>query len=170
MKTSSSMRGRSSVLASPSWDSNGEDGEMTDTQIQEGHRPLFLPYNETAPPVFAGHMRGVQVRYRPACRTSVAPSGRSAEKSIRYFPLLKALCRASSVEGFTTFAERSRRVGRTKSAIKPARIRSDACRLGDRFRERFKIRIWCLRRRRILRSLGRNNNSPATGLQFALSL
>jgi len=43
MKTSSSMRGRSSVLASPSWDSNGEGGEMTDTQIQEGHRPLFLP-------------------------------------------------------------------------------------------------------------------------------
>src|SRR5205807_8518992 len=50
---------------------------------------------------------------------------------------------ASSVEGFRTIAERSRRVGRTKSAIKPARTRSDACKFGDRFRERFKIRIWC---------------------------
>src|ERR1700739_239856 len=97
-------------------------------------------------------------------------------------------------------AERTSRVGRTKSASKPARIRSDACRWGDRFRARFNIRIWCLRRsdsatrertppgpsnrartamkdekngkvahqrivagRRILRNLGRNNNSPATG-------
>src|SRR5437016_8721797 len=52
----------------------------------------------------------------------------------------------SSVEGFRTIAERSRRVGRTKSAIKPARARSDTCKFGDRFRERFKIRIWCLSR------------------------
>src|SRR5437016_2538514 len=53
---------------------------------------------------------------------------------------------ASSVEGFSTIAERSRRVGRTKSAIKPARIRSDEGRLGDRCRERFTIKSWCLRR------------------------
>jgi hypothetical protein len=37
-------------------------------------------------------------------------------------------------------------MGRAKTAIKPARIRSDACRLGDRFLERFKIRSSCLRR------------------------
>ena len=44
----------------------------------------------------------------------------------------------SSVEGFGTIAERSRRVGRTKSAIKPARMRSDERRLGVRCRERFR--------------------------------
>jgi hypothetical protein len=52
----------------------------------------------------------------------------------------------SSVEGFSTIADRSKRVGRTKSASKPARMPSDARRLGDRFRERFTIRSWCLRR------------------------
>src|SRR5438552_17691003 len=45
-----------------------------------------------------------------------------------------------------TIGEKSRRDGSTKSANKPARIRSDACKFGDRFRERFKIRIWCLSR------------------------
>src|SRR5438309_9022252 len=43
-------------------------------------------------------------------------------------------------------AERRRRVGRTKSAIRPARVRSDTDRFGDRRRERFRIRSWCLRR------------------------
>src|SRR6266702_5002939 len=57
---------------------------------------------------------------------------RVGENSTRYFCLLKALSRPSSVEGFRTIAERSRRVGRTKSAIKPARTRSDACKFGDR--------------------------------------
>src|SRR5215469_6068904 len=52
---------------------------------------------------------------------------------------------ASSVEGFGTIAERSRRVGRTKSAIKPARMRCDERRLGVRCRERFTISSWCLR-------------------------
>jgi hypothetical protein len=31
MKTFSSVQEGSSVLASPSWNSNGDDGEMTDT-------------------------------------------------------------------------------------------------------------------------------------------
>jgi len=43
-------------------------------------------------------------------------------------------------------AERRRRVGRTKSAIRPARVRSVMDRFGDRRRERFRIRSWCLRR------------------------
>src|SRR5215472_8888973 len=53
---------------------------------------------------------------------------------------------ASSVEGFNTIAGRRRRVGRTKSASKPARMRSDERRLGVRCRERFTISSWCLRR------------------------
>src|SRR6266478_895011 len=110
---------------------------------------------------------------------------------------------ASSVEGFRTIAERSRRVGRTKSAIKPAGIRSDACRLGDRFREiqdqdlvleEKRLRNEgtdpagteqpsqdgnemdekngqiahqrIVAERRILRNLGRNNNSPATSISL----
>src|SRR5437016_86010 len=71
---------------------------------------------------------------------------RFGENSSRYFCLLKALSRPSSVEGFRTIAERSRRVGRTKSAIKPARMQSEVHKFGDRCQERFKIRIWCLSR------------------------
>ncbi len=71
---------------------------------------------------------------------------RFGEKSIRYFRLLMALSRPSRVEGFTTIAVRSRRVGRIKNAIQPARMRSHADRMGDRCRERFTIRSWCLRR------------------------
>ena len=56
---------------------------------------------------------------------------RLAENSTRYFCLLMALV-ASSVEGFRTIAERSSRVGRTKSASKPARMRSDVHKFGDR--------------------------------------
>ena len=37
-------------------------------------------------------------------------------------------------------------MGRTKSAIQPAKMRSDADRFGDRCLERFTIRSWCLRR------------------------
>jgi hypothetical protein len=53
---------------------------------------------------------------------------------------------SSSVEGFSAMAERRRRVGRTKSASKPARMRSPEDRLGDRCRERFTIRRWCFGR------------------------
>ena len=56
---------------------------------------------------------------------------------------------ASSVEGFSSIAERRGRVGRTKSAIQPAKMRSDADRLGDRRRERFTIRSWCLPSNRV---------------------
>jgi hypothetical protein len=41
--------------------------------------------------------------------------------------------------------EQSRRVGRTKSAIKPARMRSDVHKFGDRCRERATIKSSCLR-------------------------
>ena len=44
--------------------------------------------------------------------------------SIRYSRLLVALWRASSVEGFSSIAERSRRVGRTQRAIQPTRCGS----------------------------------------------
>src|SRR6266702_315635 len=53
---------------------------------------------------------------------------RFAEHSIRSFRLLKAWSRASSVEGFSSIAERRRRVGRTKSAIQPIK---DALRHGE---------------------------------------
>jgi len=36
-------------------------------------------------------------------------------------------------------------VGRTKSAIKPARMRSDVHKFGNRCRERVTIKSWCLR-------------------------
>jgi hypothetical protein len=36
-------------------------------------------------------------------------------------------------------------VGRTKSAIKPARMRSDVHKFGERCRERATIKSWCLR-------------------------
>jgi len=36
-------------------------------------------------------------------------------------------------------------VGRTKSAIKPARMRSEVHKFGDRCRDRFTIKSWCLR-------------------------
>jgi hypothetical protein len=65
---------------------------------------------------------------------------------MRYSCWLMAFGRPGSVVGFGTIAERSRRIGRTQSAIQPARMRSDARRLGDRCRERFTIRSWCLRR------------------------
>ena len=50
----------------------------------------------------------------------------------------------SSVEGFSAIAERRRRVGRTKSASKPAKMRSHADRLGDRCQERFTISPDCV--------------------------
>ena len=36
-------------------------------------------------------------------------------------------------------------MGRTKSAIKPARMRSEVHKFGDRCRDRFTIKSWCLR-------------------------
>jgi hypothetical protein len=38
MKTFSSVQGGSSVLASPSWNSNGEDGKMSDT-VRPAQKP-----------------------------------------------------------------------------------------------------------------------------------
>ena len=62
-------------------------------------------------------------------------------------PLLAhGFVKASSVEGLSTIAERSKRVGGTKNAIQPARIRSHAQRLGNRWRGRFRSRSWCLKR------------------------
>jgi hypothetical protein len=52
----------------------------------------------------------------------------------------QGLVKASRVEGFSTIADRSRRVGRSQSVSQPARIRSDADRFGDRCLERFRIR------------------------------
>src|SRR5260370_8412327 len=50
------------------------------------------------------------------------------------------------VEGFSTIAERIRRVGRMKRAHKPATRRSEKHRLSDRCRERLRIRSCCLTR------------------------
>src|SRR4029077_3989022 len=50
------------------------------------------------------------------------------------------------VEGFSTIAERIRRAGRMQRAHNPATRRSEKHRLGDRCRERLRIRSWCLTR------------------------
>ena len=48
--------------------------------------------------------------------------------------------------GFRTMAERIRRAGRVRRAHKPATRRSEVSRLGDRWRERLRIRSCCLTR------------------------
>jgi len=48
------------------------------------------------------------------------------------------------VEAFSTMAERIRRAGRMKKAHKPTTRRSEKHRLGDRCRERLRIRSCCL--------------------------
>jgi hypothetical protein len=70
------------------------------------------------------------------------------------------------VEGFGTIAERRRRVGRTKSAIQPARIRSHEDRVGDRCRERFTIRSWRLSRR----DSAMRERTPPAGLPVPFAL
>ena len=54
--------------------------------------------------------------------------------------------RLKRVEGFRTMAERIRRGVRTRRAHKPAMRRSETCRLGDRCRERLRIKSCCLTR------------------------
>src|SRR5713101_6731080 len=66
------------------------------------------------------------------------------EKSRRYFRRINARCRFSNVDGLRTIAERINRPGRMRSAHRPATTRSEARRLGDRFRERLRISSWCL--------------------------
>jgi len=68
--------------------------------------------------------------------------------------------------GFTTIAERRRRVGRTRSAIQPARIRSHEDRVGDRCRERFTIRSWRLSRR----DSAMRERTPPAGLPVPFAL
>src|ERR1700674_2868453 len=68
------------------------------------------------------------------------------EKSRRYLRFLRAWWRLKRVEGFSTMAERIRRAGRMKKAHKPATRRSEKYRLGDRCRERLRIRSCCLTR------------------------
>src|SRR6266571_9463096 len=68
------------------------------------------------------------------------------EKSRRYFRFLRAWWRLKRVEGFRTMAERIRRGVRTRRAHKPAMRRSETRRLGDRCRERLRIRSCCLTR------------------------
>src|SRR5882724_9404175 len=67
-------------------------------------------------------------------------------ESRRYFRFLRAWWRLRRVEGFRTMAERIRRGVRTRRAHKPAMRRSETRRLGDRCRERLRIRSCCLTR------------------------
>jgi hypothetical protein len=60
-------------------------------------------------------------------------------KRIRYFLFIRAWWRLNSVEGFSAIAERIRRAGFINREHTPAMKRSEACRFGARFRERFKI-------------------------------
>src|SRR5438034_10294497 len=68
------------------------------------------------------------------------------EKSRRYFRFLKAWWRLKRVEGLRTMAERIRRARRMRRAHKPATRRSEVRRLGDRSRERLRIKSCCLTR------------------------
>src|SRR4051794_33031466 len=52
--------------------------------------------------------------------------------------------RLNSVLGLKTMAERTTRLGRMKSAHRPATTRSAGGRLGDRFRDRLRINNCCL--------------------------
>src|SRR5687767_7472892 len=71
---------------------------------------------------------------------------RFGEKSRRYFRFLRVRWRRKRVEGFHTNAERIRRAGRMKRAHKPATRRAEERKLGDRCRERLRIRSCCLTR------------------------
>src|SRR6516225_5739413 len=55
--------------------------------------------------------------------------------------------RCSRVEGFRTMADRIRRARRIKSAHRPAMMRSETRRFGDRRRERLRIKSCCSARR-----------------------
>jgi hypothetical protein len=57
------------------------------------------------------------------------------ENSRRYFRLVSARCKFKSVAGFRTIADRTSRLGRMRSAHKPATMRSEERRLGHRLRE-----------------------------------
>src|SRR3984893_18049661 len=61
------------------------------------------------------------------------------EKSRRYLRLISARCRLNRVEGLKTIVERMNRPGRIKSAHRPTTTRSEGRRLGDRFRDQFRI-------------------------------
>src|SRR5882762_7885856 len=73
-------------------------------------------------------------------------TGRFDEKNRRYFRCVSARCRVNSVDGLKTIAERINRPGRIKHAHRPATTRSAERRLGDSFRDRFRISSWCLTR------------------------
>src|SRR5437879_6484955 len=68
------------------------------------------------------------------------------ENSKRYFRSFSARWRLKRVDGFNTIAERINRPWRMRSAHKPATMRSETRRFGERFRGRFRIRSCCLRR------------------------
>ena len=65
------------------------------------------------------------------------------ENSRRYFRWISARCRRNSVDGLKIIAERINRSGRMKTAHRPATMRSEGRRLGDRFRERLRTSSWC---------------------------
>jgi hypothetical protein len=62
------------------------------------------------------------------------------ENSRRYFRFLRAWWMLKRVEAFSRMAERIRRAGRRKRAHQPATRRSEKHRLGDRCRERLRIK------------------------------
>ena len=66
------------------------------------------------------------------------------ENSRRYFRVVSARWRRRSVEGFRTIATRTSRPGRMSSVHTPATTRSARRRLGERRRERLRIRSCCL--------------------------
>src|SRR5437016_7707538 len=59
------------------------------------------------------------------------------ENSKRYFRSFSARWRLKRVDGFNTIAERINRPWRMRSAHKPATMRSETRRFGERFRGRF---------------------------------
>jgi hypothetical protein len=70
-------------------------------------------------------------------------AGRFDETTRRYFRT-SARNRFNSVDGLKTIAERINRPWRIKERTRPPTTRSAERRVGDRFRDRFRIRSWCL--------------------------
>jgi hypothetical protein len=68
------------------------------------------------------------------------------ENSSRYFRCTSARWKFNRVDGFTTTADRTSRLGGTSRAHNPVISRSATRRLGERCRERFRIRSCCLTR------------------------
>jgi len=85
-------------------------------------RPSVVRFADSPRWDYAASFRRPHGRALHAVLAGPASDGNSGEQH-PILSLAHSFVKASRVEGFSTIAERSRRVGRTKSAIQPARTR-----------------------------------------------